>query len=343
MIREAVEALGSPTTNVGVRDWIEERYPGTNHGTIQAQITISTVNKPSRVDFQQNRQPRLATDPRYDFLFSRDRGSLEWYRPERHGTWRIDRDDEGRLAISRDDGEFIYPSKEAKPQLKRKTVAKPQVKPVTQAQISAAKALHQRLPKWAATDRAFERLGKLFRWDLEDCILKTAAINDLYSTNVYAVWRMAEHLKDVMIDPPEDPARLVKEIASLPDEQGIVTRRHWSFASKVGHFFIAGDRFPIYDSFCREMIAHHLGGDCARDVKNPYRAFITNLERLRAASAPAVTLRELDRYLWLAGQYREFLDKRDEAQLNSELRPVFESRDPEIQLLLRQLWPHKPE
>jgi hypothetical protein len=30
MIREAVEALGGSTANVAVRDWILERYPGTN-------------------------------------------------------------------------------------------------------------------------------------------------------------------------------------------------------------------------------------------------------------------------------------------------------------------------
>jgi hypothetical protein len=48
MIREAVEALGSPTTNVAVRDWIEAHYPGTNRVTIQCHITICTVDRPAR-------------------------------------------------------------------------------------------------------------------------------------------------------------------------------------------------------------------------------------------------------------------------------------------------------
>jgi len=104
---------------------------------------------------------------------------------------------------------------------------------VTQQQIDAAKILHHRLPKWAATDRAFERLGHHFGWDRESCILKAAAINDLYSTRVYAIWRMAEHLMDVMVAPPDDPAALVEAIANLPEDDGAVPRKHWSFATAV--------------------------------------------------------------------------------------------------------------
>lgn len=341
MIREAVEALGSPTTNVAVRDWIEARYPGTNPGTIQAQITICTVNHPARVKYTQNRLPRTATDPRYDFLFRQGRGQLEWYRPERHGLWSIAQADKGRLAICRRGGELIYTSAQHKPKSsgkeERGKVAR--VTPVTQAQIDAANALQRRLPTWAATDRAFERLKNHFGWDLEGCILKVAAINDLYSTRVYAVWRMSEHLRDVMRDPPDDPAALVEKIACLPGEDGSVSRKHWSFASKISHFFAKGD-FPIYDSFSRGMIEYHLGRDgCESDGNNPYRDFITNLNRLRQASALWGTLRDLDRYLWLAGQYRGFLRKGKRAQLNSELKALFKADDPELQRLLQQLCP----
>lgn len=346
MLREAVECLGSPTTNVAVRDWIEGRYPGTNRETINAQRIICTVNQPSRVHYPQGTQPRTATDPRYDFLYCPGRGQLEWYRPERHGLWSIEQDEENEFAICCDGGALIYPAAReggtATPKKKPATV--PKITPVTQDQIHAARALHHRLPKWAATDRAFERLGHHFGWDREGCILKAAAINDLYSTRVYAIWRMAEHLMNVMVDPPADPAGLVEAIASLPEDDGSVPRKHWSFASKIGHFFIDGDRFPIYDSFCREMIAHHLGrGGCVTDADNPYRAFITNLECLREASGLTANLRDLDRYLWLVGQYRELLKTGEEAQLNSELRSLFEDDDPEIRRLLGELWPGKGE
>jgi hypothetical protein len=344
MVRETVEALGSPTTNVAVREWVEAQYPGTNRGTIQCQITICTVNQPSRIHYPEGRWARDCDDPRYDFLYRPARGELEWYRPAKHGGWTIEQDDEGGFAICCDGGPLIYPA------ARESSTAAPQEKPaspsrithVTQDQIDAANALHHRLPKWAATDRAFERLGRHFAWDRESCILKAAAINDLYSTRVYAIWRMAEHLMNVMAAPPNDPAELVERIASLPEDDGSVPRQHWSFASKIGHFFVDGDRFPIYDSFCRVMIAYHLGrGGCAIDACNPYRAFITNLERLREASGLTATLRGLDRYLWLTGQYREWLEKGGEATLNSELRSLFEDDNDEVQRLLGQLWPER--
>jgi hypothetical protein len=199
------------------------------------------------------------------------------------------------------------------------------------------------LPKWAATDRAFERLGQHFGWDREGCILKAAAINDLYSTRVYAIWRMAEHLMNLMVDPPNDPATLVEKIASLPEDDGTAPRKHfWSFASKICHFFVNGDRYPIYDSFCRDIILYHLGRNLySIDTDNPYRAFITNLNRLQELSGLSVTLRDLDRYLWLTGQYREWLKKGDKAQLNSELRSLFEDGNTAVRQLLAILWPGK--
>jgi hypothetical protein len=216
----------------------------------------------------------------------------------------------------------------------------PQTVPVTQQQIDAAQDLHHLLPKWAATDRAFERLRHHFGWDHESCILKAAAINDLYSTRVYAIWRMAEHLMNVMVDPPDDPSALVKEIASLPEYDGTIPRKHWSFASKIGHFFVDEDRYPIYDSFCRDMILYHLGRKLdPMNTDNPYQSFLMSIDRLRVVSGLSVTLRDLDRYLWLTGQYREWLKKGDKARLNSELRSLFEDEDTEIQRLLGILWP----
>jgi hypothetical protein len=146
-----------------------------------------------------------------------------------------------------------------------------------QAQIAAARRLHGRLTIWTATDRAFQQLREgLPGWDLEACILKAAAVNHLYSTNVFAIGRMAEHLMGVMQKPPDDPVALVEAIASLPDAEGkAVERKHWSFASKLCHFFVCGARFPIYDSYCRAGVARHLGrGGYAEDAGNPYTAFV---------------------------------------------------------------------
>jgi hypothetical protein len=99
MIREAAAALGGSTTNVSVRDWILEHYPGTNMSTIQAQTIVRTVNHASRIHYPENQKPRRA-DSQYDFLFRRERGQLELYDPARHGVWEIVEGADGRLLVA---------------------------------------------------------------------------------------------------------------------------------------------------------------------------------------------------------------------------------------------------
>lgn len=85
-VREAVEELDSATTNLAVRDSTQVHYPGTKLGTIQCHLVLCCVNQLSRVHYPDNQRPRVADDPRHDFLFRQGRGQLEWYRPERHGV-----------------------------------------------------------------------------------------------------------------------------------------------------------------------------------------------------------------------------------------------------------------
>ena len=98
MIREAVDALGGDTTNVAVRDWVEQHYPGTNRSTINCQTIVCSVNDDSRVHFSCNQKPRLAT-AKYDFLYRPERGRLVRYDPTVHGQWEIVETDEGKLIV----------------------------------------------------------------------------------------------------------------------------------------------------------------------------------------------------------------------------------------------------
>jgi hypothetical protein len=98
MIKEAIQALGSPTTNVAVRNWILRKYPGTNRSTIQTQIIYCTVNHPSRVHAPDLRKPMTA-NRESDCLFRTGRGQLELYDPAKHGTWAIVETEDGRLAV----------------------------------------------------------------------------------------------------------------------------------------------------------------------------------------------------------------------------------------------------
>ncbi len=328
MVWAAVDALGSPTRNRDICDWIEQRYPGTNRSSIQCHLAICCVNQLSRLQFPQNQRSRVADDPRYDFLYRVGRGVVEWYQPEKHGIWSIEEDTDGNFAICCDDGELIYPERREGTTAPREPTS-PQARtviPITQEQLDAAGRLHDILSTWPTTDRAFQMLNERFPdFGREATIIKCAVINDLYSTNVFAIWRMAEHIVGVMKDPPRDPDELAETIARLPDADGNSTRHHWSFTSKFCHFFVDAETFPIYDSYCRDMLAHHLGrGRCVSDSSNPYRAFKQNLEQLRELSGVSASLREMDQYLWLAGQHREWLKNGDDARINGELRGLFD-------------------
>jgi hypothetical protein len=194
-------------------------------------------------------------------------------------------------------------------------------------QITGANRLHDRLSQWQAADRALRTLAERFpEFDAPATLLKVVAINALYGTNIYAVIRMARHVEQVMAEPDASSAgiELVERLAELPgnDTEGR-TRWFLSFASKFAHFFLDAERFPIMDSYARKMVAYHLGrANCVCDSRHPYRAFVQNLQTLKQSAGLSCTNRQLDQYLWIAGQYRAWCEK-PQTLLNKELTGLF--------------------
>ncbi|TAK57524.1 MAG: hypothetical protein EPO22_12095 [Dehalococcoidia bacterium] len=126
--------------------------------------------------------------------------------------------------------------------------------PLKPAQIAAATRLHVELPSWKTTDAALDLLAvQLPGFDKESCLLKAAAINQLYGTNVYALSRVARHVFDVMKEPALD---LVERLALVAN--GPKPRRHLSFASKFAHFYVNKDAYAIFDSYAVRALRHHL-------------------------------------------------------------------------------------
>lgn len=199
--------------------------------------------------------------------------------------------------------------------------------PLEQSQLDAASRLYAQLRQWHMTDAALMALAGAFpAWEPEVTLLKVAAVNQLYGTNLYAVNRMAEHVSAIMAtaDPASEGPALVEYIATLPKLPTQQTQwRHFSFASKLAHFFIDAERFPIYDSYAVQMVGRHLGPkERVRDAAHPYQAYVANLELLRERSGLAWKGRELDLYLWLAGEYRAWL-KHPHGPTNKELAQLF--------------------
>ncbi|MGP8432358.1 endonuclease NucS domain-containing protein [Paraburkholderia fungorum] len=101
LIHEAVAPLGRETSNAEIKQLLLRAYPDLNEATIACQIAICTVNRVGRVNYPENKKPRLANGL-YDFLFATSRGRVVWYDADKHGLWSIEQTSDG-LAVRRVD------------------------------------------------------------------------------------------------------------------------------------------------------------------------------------------------------------------------------------------------
>lgn len=205
----------------------------------------------------------------------------------------------------------------------------PLATPLTANQIEAAGRIRAHLHQWVLSDEALETLSqRLPGFEPPAVLLKVVAVNALYGTNVYALVRMADHIGNVLkeTDPAKAGPELVEAIAALPVASAAEKpKRHRSFASKFAHFFIDPERFPIYDRYADAMVRLHLGNAVGRAPEHPYAAFAAKFRRVMGeVTGWWGSSRELDRYLWVAGLYRE-LRKNPKAPINLEARRVFEN------------------
>jgi len=204
--------------------------------------------------------------------------------------------------------------------------------PLLQSQIEAAERLHERLQGWTSAEQALDELREAFPgFTLRDVLVKAAAINTLYFAGVFAIYQMADHIVTVWPRLPEDPVAAVKTIAKMPS----VKNNFRAFASKFAHFFIAPERFPIYDSYARKTVAYHLG----KAQRDSYPPFFQDICDLQERAGLSCSFRQLDYYLWLAGQYCKWRTKGKKARINAEVRALFDNPPSEVQQELEALCP----
>lgn len=196
------------------------------------------------------------------------------------------------------------------------------------AQIEAANRLFNRLEHWRTSLRAAYTLSaKIPGYSEEAVILKIVATKSLFGGGMHTLHEMARHVERVLAsaDPAISPPELVERLSELPTPKGQPRRRHHSFASKFAHYFIDPDRFPIFDQYTARMVAYHLGPrNRVVDEAHRYREFVANFRRLRGLSGFKGRKRELDRYLWVAGQMHEWKAK-PRSRINPELRALFDN------------------
>ena len=163
--------------------------------------------------------------------------------------------------------------------------------------------------RYAAADAALNRLFHQFpsNADLSDILLEVTCLNRLYSTNVYAIFDMAEHIKRLDIDPrlARGDIDLVEDIADL--NLNGKPRRCYSFATKYCSWH-APDRYAIYDRFVVEAIEmfaqhHDFASFTSGSIYSSYPKYYDVIVKFRDHfHLTKFTLKQIDQFLWSCGK-----------------------------------------
>lgn len=110
-------------------------------------------------------------------------------------------------------------------------------------------------PDTAASDQAISKAFHTFPHNdrLEEVLIKVAVLNSLYSTNIFALTKVATHIYQLQIDNAlaQHSLAVVDVIACI--ELNGKRRRNYSFATKYCHWH-RPDVYPIYDSYVERLL-----------------------------------------------------------------------------------------
>lgn len=143
--------------------------------------------------------------------------------------------------------------------------------------------------------------------EMSDILLKVAALNDFYSTNIFSVYPVAKHILSLNIDDrlKLGDAALVSEIQKVTIKDG-VEKNFYSFATKYCSHHKPLD-YPIYDSYVEKMLCYFRDCDGFASFKTPelkeYAKFKRTLIDFRAFyNLDQYNLKEIDKYMWQLGK-----------------------------------------
>ena len=111
MIEEAVDHLNGRATYPEIKQYIKSKWDNVSERTINTQIRILSVNRPSRVHYPENKKPRISNN-QHDILYSIGRGEVVKYDPHEHGIWEIFLNEFGAPSVRQvisDDNEIEEP------------------------------------------------------------------------------------------------------------------------------------------------------------------------------------------------------------------------------------------
>ena len=142
--------------------------------------------------------------------------------------------------------------------------------------------------------------------EISDILLKVATLNDFYSTNIFSVYPVAEHILSLKIDERlrQGDVTLVNEIQNVTING--VTRKFYSFSTKYCSHHNPNE-YPIYDSYVEKVLKYFRKTDKFFNLKNAdlkdYQEFKNIIIAFREYyGLEEFNLKEIDQYLWQLGK-----------------------------------------
>lgn len=163
----------------------------------------------------------------------------------------------------------------------------------------------------SSLDKLFHEVYK-YNKDLNEILIKCSCLNDFYSTNIFLIFPVAKNIFDLDIDERlnEGDTSLVNDIANV--EISGKQKYFYSFASKYCSHHNA-IKFPIYDYFVEKMLIYFKKKDqfskfTKNDLKDYTKFRNILLEFKKFYNIDEYNLRDIDKYLWIAG--KEYFPKK---------------------------------
>lgn len=170
-------------------------------------------------------------------------------------------------------------------------------------------ALWKRLENYSAQEAALDKLFHKMcpnNTSIEDILLKVAALNDFYSTNIFSIYSVAQHILSLNIDDrlSSGDKTLVKDIMSVETQNKKIN--FYSFATKYCSHH-KDMEFPIYDSYVDTVLRYFrdvygFSSFHNKELKD-YLKFNDIIKDFQQHfGLEKYTVKEIDRYLWQLGK-----------------------------------------
>ena len=166
------------------------------------------------------------------------------------------------------------------------------------------------LPSYSNQEKALDKLfmGICKRNDnIEDILIKCSSLNDFYSTNIFDIHTVAQHILSLKID-----ERLVNGDLSLVDEISHVEvngklHTFYSFATKYCSHHNP-ECYAIYDSYVEKVLISMNSRDHFMDFKQEelkvYETYMNAIDAFRKRyGLTQYNIKQLDQYLWQLGKW----------------------------------------